>query len=246
MNCLPREIESSASCRPPCDKCFPDYPLGQALTRKLRDLATSFLDADGGCHGIDHSERVHATSLAIGREMGAKLEVLSAAALLHDIGRRDEHASKGKICHAVRGAELAAGLLAANAFHPGEISEICHCIATHRFRDNTPPLSLEARILFDADKLDSIGAIGIGRAFLFAGQVGARLHNTEADVTETSPYTVEDTAYREFMVKLIRIRERMLTPPGRKMADERHDFMVEFFARLEMEINGGEPDARKS
>ncbi len=100
--------------------------------------------------------------------------------------------------------------------------------------------------VFDADKLDSIGAIGIGRAFLFAGQVGAKLHNTETDITTSSPYTVEDTAYREFMVKLCRVKERMITPLGRQLAEERHDFMSVFFARLEIEINGGAADARQS
>jgi uncharacterized protein len=97
---------------------------------------------------------------------------------------------------------------------------------------------LEARTLFDADKLDSIGAIGIGRAFLFAGEVGAKLHNPEMDLHNTQPYTEQDTGYREFKLKLSKIKDRMLTVEGRRLARERHAFMEEFFERLQQEWDG--------
>ena len=71
-------------------------------------------------------------------------------------------------------------------------------------------------MLFDADKLDAIGAVGVARAFLFAGEVGARLHNPEVRIEETQPYTADDTGYREYRVKLCRIRDRMLTATGRQ------------------------------
>ncbi len=100
------------------------------------------------------------------------------------------------------------------------------------------PKSLEAKILFDADKLDSIGAVGIGRAFLFAGEVGAKLHNGHQDLSKTVSYSREDTAYREFQVKLRKIKDRLLTPSGRKLAEGRHRFMVRFFERLDAEVKG--------
>jgi len=80
-------------------------PLGPELTDRLREIAASHCEAEGGCHGADHADRVHATALLIGREMGADLRIISAAALLHDIGRREESESRGRICHAARGAE---------------------------------------------------------------------------------------------------------------------------------------------
>jgi uncharacterized protein len=221
-------------------------PLGSALTARLRAIAAAHCAEEGSCHGSDHADRVHATALLIGREMRANLRIISAAALLHDIGRREESLSRGGICHAALGAELAEPILAELAFTGEEIEAIRHCISTHRFRADNPPESLEARILFDADKLDSLGAIGIGRAFLFAGQVGARLHNTEAALAGSSAYTIEDTAYREFRFKLRKLRERMLTPLGRQLADERHRFMEEFFKRLNQEIGEGERDVQES
>jgi uncharacterized protein len=92
--------------------------------------------------------------------------------------------------------------------------------------------------LFDADKLDSIGAVGIGRAFLFAGEVGARLHNKDSDISKTKPYTREDTAFREYMVKLRWVRDRMFTKEGKRIAAERHKYMVDFFHRLDKETDG--------
>ena len=236
MNC---SKDNDRDLAPLLSQTEPDEPpLGSEITEKIRAAATLFHEEEGGCHGHDHSLRVHTTALQIGTKMAARLDILSAAALLHDIGRRDESKSRGQICHAAIGTELAAPILTGLGFSEPDIKMISHCIATHRFRGENPPLSLEAQILFDADKLDSIGAIGIGRAFLFAGQVGARLHNNDIDISSTSSYTIEDTAYREFRIKLSRIRDRMQTPMGRRLADERHQFMKDFFTRLDTEIKG--------
>ena len=218
-----------------------DYPLGVELTEKIRRLADPYHDGMGGCHGPDHTERVHKTALHLGRLMEARLDVLSAAALLHDIGRMYETREQGKICHAEKGAELARDILEKLSFAPSTIDEIAHCIETHRYRGDNIPKTLEAKILYDADKLDSIGAVGIGRAFLFAGQMGAKLHNdTDVDILDCKPYSKEDTAYREFKFKMSKIKDRMLTLEGRRLAEERHVFMEVFFERLERETKGAE------
>ncbi len=167
--------------------------------------------------------------------MHARLDLLIPAALLHDIGRKEESRSKGQVCHALRGAELAVPILRELAYSEADIEAICHCIRSHRYRGGQIPESVEAKILFDADKLDSIGAVGIGRAFLFAGQIGARLHNPDVDCTATLPYSLEDTAYREFQVKMANVRKQMLTAAGRLLAEERHTFMLTFFAQLTRE-----------
>ncbi|OQX12250.1 MAG: phosphohydrolase [Desulfobulbaceae bacterium A2] len=203
-----------------------------------------YYEGGDGSHDLDHVERVHRNALYLGERLGARLDILSAAALLHDIGRPEESASKGVICHATRGAELAEPILRELGFVPEDIEPVLHCIRSHRYRGATKPATLEARILFDADKLDSIGAIGIGRAFLFAGRVGARLHNPELDPALTKSYSQEDTAYREFQVKLRRVQERMLTPAGQDLARKRHTFMEHFFAQLNREFLG--PAAEQS
>lgn len=210
------------------------------LLEALHKISARYCLEEGGSHGPDHSERVLHTAMSIGRKMGARPDILAPAALLHDIGRKEERSSKGGICHAELGADMAEPLLRELGYSPADRTAICHCIRAHRFRNTTAPETLEAKILFDADKLDSIGAIGIGRAFLFAGQIGAKLHNAEIDPARTESYSGEDTAYREFQVKMSRVREQMLTPLGRQIAERRHAFMESFFTELHHEIYGSE------
>ena len=198
---------------------------------------TSFAAARGS-HDWDHTERVYRLCMHIGRAEGADSEVLAVAAFLHDVGRSYEDESKGTICHAEKGAEIAKTLLVNYPLSDEKKQNIVHCIGSHRFRGNNAPETLEAKTLFDADKLDSIGAIGIGRAFLFAGEVGAKLHNPQADLRNTRPYTEEDTGYREFKLKLSKIKDRMLTAEGKRLAEERHAFMEGFFERLQQEYEG--------
>jgi len=215
-----------------------DPPLGSDRTDQLWKISKRYCEQEGGSHGPDHSERVYFMALAIGRELNARLDILAAAALLHDIGRRQETDSRGEICHARKSADMAGTILRELGFSSKDIETIQHCIRTHRFRSNEKPETLEARVLFDADKLDSIGAVGIGRAFLFAGQIGAKLHDAEIDHGKTMAYSQEDTAYREFQVKMSRVRDQMLTEPGRKRAEKRHRFMEIFFDELNREIYG--------
>ncbi len=210
----------------------------EATFRRIESEARAFFEEARGSHGWDHTERVLALCLHIGRREGADLDVLRLAAVLHDIGRAEQDQGQGRVCHAEIGARLANDLLRAHGLPEPLVKRVVACVATHRFRGGNRPVRLEERILFDADKLDSIGAVGIGRAFLFAGEIGARLHDPTADHTKTKAYTADDTAHREFVVKLSRIRDRMLTGEGRRLAEERHAFMVEFFARLDREVAG--------
>ena len=210
-----------------------------ALTIKdIIGCAKECFVAARGSHDWDHTERVYRLCMHIGQVEGADLEVLAVAAYLHDVGRSYEDELKGTICHAEKGAEIANTLLVNFPLSDEKKRNIVHCVGSHRFRGNHAPETLEARILFDADKLDSIGAIGIGRAFLFAGEVGARLHNTEVDLHSTRPYTEEDTGYREFKLKLSKIKDRMLTAEGRRIAEERHAFTERFFERFLQEYEG--------
>jgi uncharacterized protein len=204
----------------------------------VRKEAEAFFREARGSHDWDHTERVLRLCLRIGKKEKADLDVLRLAALLHDIGRGEEDRSSGRVCHGRAGAALAGELLRRRGLDPGLVKEVVHCIRTHRFRKRAAPKTLEAKVLFDADKLDSIGAVGIGRAFLFAGEVGARLHFKDIDVRRTKPYTRDDTAYREFLVKLGRVRGRIFTREGKRIAAERHRFMVEFFGRLNRETEG--------
>ena len=210
----------------------------QEKINRIKKEIEPFFNTAKGSHDWEHTQRVYNLCLKIGKKNKADLEVLKLAAILHDIGREDQDKSKGKICHAERGAFLARPILEKYNLSEDKINTILHCIETHRFRNDKVPQTKEAKILFDADKLDSIGATGIGRAFLFAGEVGAKLHNKNVDLSKTKAYSSEDTAYREFMVKLSKVKKRMFTKEGKEIARSRHKFMVEFFKRLNREVEG--------
>ena len=205
---------------------------------QIKKEAKSHFENAKGSHDWEHTERVYNLCMHIGKEEKADMEILKLAAILHDIGREYQDKTNGRICHAEKGALLAGELLGKHAMDKEKIDKVIHCIECHRFRGDRIPQSKEAKVLYDADKLDSIGAVGIGRAFLFAGEVGAQLHNIGVDLEKTEPYTKEDTAYREFMVKLKKVKDKMLTEEGKRIAEERHAFMEEFFDRLNMEVEG--------
>ncbi|HJH04547.1 HD domain-containing protein [Victivallis vadensis] len=204
--------------------------------RRLAGTVREKLERASGCHDFDHTLRVLRNAELLAKELpAADLRIVRLAALLHDFARPEEMAAKGKLCHAVLGAELVRPLLAEAGFEPETVDRVSQAVLTHRYRANRIPATLEAQIVYDADKLDSLGAVGIGRAFLFAGREHARLHNTREEALGSAEYSREDTAYREYLVKLSKLPGCMLTAPGRRIAGERAGFMHEFFDRLNSE-----------
>ncbi|MEA2102364.1 MAG: HD domain-containing protein [Thermodesulfobacteriota bacterium] len=189
-------------------------------------------------HDWEHTQRVHTLCMHIGDIEGADLEILSIAAYLHDIGRIYQDQSRGEVCHAAIGSDIAAKLLKDTHLPEAKKDNIIHCILSHRYRNSHTPQTKEAMVLFDADKLDATGAVGIARAYLFAGENGAMLHNCDVRPEETDAYTRDDTGYREYVIKLSKIKQAMFTKEGKRMAAERHAFMEQFFERFLLEIQG--------
>lgn len=205
---------------------------------QLIEKARAFFTDAASSHDWEHTRRVCRLSRRIAQDERVDIDVLLTASYLHDIGRRRQDQSHGKICHAREGAQMALPVIRSLPLDAEQCQNVLHCIRSHRFRSNEPPQTPEARVLFDADKLDAIGAVGVARAFQFAGELGALLHNPGNNVENSQAYSREDTGYREYRVKLIKIRDRMLTPTGRKLAELRHQFMVAFFDRFLEEIDG--------
>lgn len=208
------------------------------IFEELKAEAMETLDNGRGSHDWEHTERVLNMCLHIATAEGGDTNILTASALLHDIGRHTQDLNKGKVSHAVISVDMARPILEKFKFNEEDIKKILHCIETHRYRKGGEPRSHEARILFDADKLDAIGAIGIGRAFVFAGENGAAVHIRNLNIENSESYTKQDTAYREFKVKLEKIKDRIYTSEGKRIAAERHEFMVAFFERLKKESAG--------
>jgi uncharacterized protein len=207
------------------------------LSRICRTAQQLFSSARGS-HDWEHTLRVCRLCERIGPKEGADMLVLKAAALLHDIGRAAQDDANGSICHAVKGARIAAQIVEPMPLSISRKRNIAHCVRTHRFRGNQPPETIEAKVLFDADKIDAIGAVGVARAYLFAGELGACLHNPHIPVEKAEPYSKNDTGYREYIVKLSKIKTRIITSEGRRLAKKRHAFMSSFFKRFLQEYDG--------
>lgn len=183
----------------------------------IYDYAAGIL-GQGGSHGMDHTERVVSLCRIIGKREEADLRILIPAALLHDIARPIEK-EKG-LAHEVEGARMAEEFLSSIGYDAALIPQVAQAIRTHRFTTVEKPAFLEAKILSDADKLDAMGASGIARTFLRAGEHGGGI----------------DDAIAHFHDKLLRLHDTLYTASGRTIAEERHAFLVRFLATLESEM----------
>ncbi len=207
------------------------------------EYARTFYDVSDPIHDFDHVLRVLALARRIGQAESADMAVVETAVLLHDIHRADEdqqaHVQNAETSdHALLAADAASDLL--KRLNPGVdpafVEAVAHAIAAHRFRSAVEPQTIEAQTVFDADKLDAIGAIGIARAYAYGGMTRQKLW---AEVPDGYPGGgSQHTPRHEFIYKLARIHERLYTGTGRAIARERHAYMVAYFDRLEREILG--------
>jgi uncharacterized protein len=208
------------------------------------DQARAYYAAADPVHDFNHILRVYRMAERIGQAEAADLEILRAAALLHDASGsapgEAEQAERADHHHA--SAKFAAQVLAAEGWPPDRIAAVQHCIRAHRFRgDGEQPATLEARILFDCDKLDVLGAIGVARVVAYAALDGQALTGPVSQrflaAREKEPGEAH-TPYHEFLFKLARVKERLHTASARALAEERHRYLAAFFDRLEREERG--------
>ena len=201
--------------------------------------------SEDAAHDYDHIERVMALADTIQAREGGELPTIWAAVALHDIGQERERRHGGD--HAQIGAELAAELLTNTQFPREAIAAVQQAIRDHRLTGNRIPQSLEGRILYDADKIDALGAIGIGRLYCITGHYNQKVYSPVPDdiVEPVDPLVVRRLRRTpnyspsiEFQLLFGNLPERMTTATGREMAQERFTFMEEFFKHLRQEAEG--------
>lgn len=188
-------------------------------------------------HDREHVYRVLNNALAIARdEQGVNWDVLIASALLHDISRPEQLADP-RIDHAAHGAEKAYALLMDKGFEQVFCSHVRSCIRTHRFRKTEPPSTLEAKILFDADKLDVAGAIGIARTLEYNGETGRPIYTRDENgAISDGAGDQADSFFKEYKFKLEGIYDHFLTRRGAELARQRQRAAQEFYAALLAEV----------
>jgi len=205
------------------------------------DQARAWYTGADAVHDFEHIQRVLTMAERLALAEGADLDVVRAAALLHDANGAAPANAEGRAAHHENSAKFARAVLLAEGWPEERIQAVQHCIRAHRFRGGEPPQTLEAQILFDADKLDVLGAIGVARVMAYAALAGEPL---TGEVSESFRAAFQKqagephTPYHEFLFKLSRIKECLHTQTARALAEERHQYLSDFFARLHAEIRG--------
>lgn len=191
---------------------------------------------DDSAHDKEHIYRVLYNALAIAQtEDNVDYDVLIASCPLHDIGRKEQFENPA-LCHASVGSEKAYQFLIDNGFDKTYAGQVRHCILTHRFRKSSPPESLEAKILFDADKLDVSGAMGIARSLIYKGIVSEPLYTLLPDGTvSTGEHDTVPSFFHEYKYKLENLYSHFYTAKGAEMAGERQKIAVDFYQCLYQE-----------
>jgi uncharacterized protein len=189
-------------------------------------------------HDKEHVYRVLYNALDIAKtEVGVDYDVLICACLLHDIGRKEQFENPA-LCHASVGGDKAYEFLTVHGFDGGYAEQVRHCIQTHRYRKNNRPQSLEAKILFDADKLDVTGAMGIARTLVYKGSVSEPLYSVlpEGRVSDGEKDT-EPSFFQEYKCKLEKIYSLFYTEKAMEKARERQQAAIDFYNCLYREAD---------
>ena len=200
-------------------------------------------------HNLDHVYRVYKLCKYLSKfEENVDMDVLLISALLHDIARvKESRDNTGEIDHAVLGSQMAGEILKKLGYEDELVNKAKHCIKVHRFRTGNQPETIEEKILFDADKLDAIGAIGIARTFMLSGQFGQTLSIDQPVNGYLKENTTENgrlkdvskhTLFIEYEIKFKKIPSQLYTEKGKEIGLKRLKYMEEYFNKLRNEING--------
>ena len=208
-----------------------------AQFNKLKEKISCYFTDSG--HQLDHTERVYNLAVRIAKSEQVNLLVIQLSALLHDIARFKE-VKGSNICHAEEGSIMAREILSGEGYGDDLINHVCDCISTHRYSKKIAPNSIEARILQDADRLDALGAICIGRVFSFNGAKGVPMFSL--DIPPAKNYPSKDsgkTALNHFKEKIFKLTpDSFYTDLAKKIAIERYNYVMDFVKRFEKEWVG--------
>jgi uncharacterized protein len=203
--------------------------------------ARSWYRADDPVHGIDHILRVRALALYLARLSKADARIVEAAALLHDASGGDAMEGE-RSTHHERSAGFARQILEAEDWEEQDINRVVECIAAHRYRGGDSAQSLEAQILYDADKLDVIGAFGAARTIAYAVEADQPVYaEVSKDFIKTGKTEAGEphSAYHEYLFKLRNVRKTLFTQAAKELAEDREKILVALFEGLANEATFG-------
>jgi uncharacterized protein len=194
-----------------------------------------------GSHDLGHFQRVWRVARDINRREGGAADelVLLASAYFHDlVALPKDHPERGGASR--MSADRAVELLKErwDDFPDERLSGVWHAIHAHSYSARVEPVTAEAKILQDADRMEAVGAIGLARVFYTAGQLNGRLFDVDDPLAEEREPDDRRYALDHFQLKLLRLPAMMNTATGRRMAEERAEYLREFLLRICREIRG--------
>ena len=202
------------------------------IKKTIDFVKVTLKDAEGG-HDWHHIERVYNNAKNIAETEDADILVVELAALLHDIADPKFNNDEDK------GPALAAEFLTGIGIDPAVITHIQNIIRYMSFKssfDEPAFTSIEMQIVQDADRLDAIGAIGIARAFTYGGFKGRELYNPEIppnlNMTREEYKNTTAPTINHFYEKLLLLKDKMNTPAGKAIAEQRHTFMEDYLKQF--------------
>ena len=189
-------------------------------------------------HDMHHVYRVLNAALDIAKhETEVDMDVLIAACLLHDIGRKKQFTNPGT-CHAIVGSEMAHEFLQSRSWPQQKALHVKDCISAHRYRGGNAPETTESKILFDADKLDVCGLIGIARTLIYQGQVATPLYELDdnGEIITEGGADDESAFFPEYHYKLKNVYTSFFTARAKEIAAQRQQAAIDFYDGLYAEI----------
>ncbi len=208
----------------------------QVLSDVYAEVQQRFERFDDPAHNWQHIQRVYKLAIYIAQQENADLFIVGMAALMHDLGRLSDDKTKH---HAELSVLSALELLSAYHVTPDTHEAILHTIAAHSFSSGVEPRTLEAKVLRDADRLDSLGAIGILRwAITGAIQRTPQTQPYHPDDPFDEWHTPDDRRYMldHFFTKLLKLSNTMSTQTGHVLAQQRTAFMQAYLDEFRREL----------
>jgi len=198
-------------------------------------------DTKDGSHDLGHFQRVWKAAQYIDKEEGGVADplILLTAAYFHDLVSLPKNSPERSAASRLSAEKTSALLTDVFMDFPAEkIEGVRHAIHAHSFSAQVTPLTIEARILQDADRMEALGAIGLARVFYTAGQLSQRLFDAEDPLAQTREPNDRQYSLDHFQVKLFKLPALMNTATGRRLADEKVEYLRQFLRTIEGEIRG--------
>ncbi|WP_158784401.1 phosphohydrolase [Pantoea sp. BAV 3049] len=194
---------------------------------------------DDKAHDVAHLRRVWQTSQRIMKGTEADELVVLAGCYFHDIVNLPKNHPERHLASAKAAVETRRILLNVFPDFPKEKHDaVSHAVHAHSFSAGVPAETLEAKIVQDADRLESLGAIGLARVFYVSGALGRSLFDSNDPLGRVRPLNDTEWALDHFQKKLLRLPETMQTAEGRRLAEYNAEFLVTYMAKLCAELKG--------